>query len=132
MAAQELTNEQVLYQMLWSRRDAARWLRLLGGPQYFAGVVYLGATIAAIVEDHDRARPQAPAEGPERVTSIYQHAAELARDVKANPERYTDPAAGLHARNRGLADPALLVHAPAALGVLPGLVTIGDVGTEAD
>jgi len=132
MASQELTNEQVLYQMLWSRRAAERWLRLLGGPSYFAGLVDLGATVAALIEHHDRARPQAPGEGTARVASICEHAVELASDVRANPRRYSDPVAGLYARTQGSTDPALLRHAPAALSVLPRLLTIGDVGTPAD
>jgi hypothetical protein len=121
----EITLEQVLYQMLWDRRTAARWLRLLG-VDHFAGRVAYGPSIAAVIDHHDRTHPEAAARGPARIASIVAHTQQLAADVRERPDHYTDAAAGLNARRLGDVDPQLLRHAAGVLTRLPAIATIGD------
>ncbi|MFS0703246.1 hypothetical protein AB6N23_01865 [Cellulomonas sp. 179-A 9B4 NHS] len=131
MSAVELSTDELLYRMLWSRREATRLLRQLGGPQYFAGRAHLGATIAALIASHDHALPDAPMQGPERVLSVFERAGVIARDVRENPDRYRDAAAGMRAHHSGGIDLTLLRHAAAARLELPRIATVGDVGTPA-
>lgn len=123
--AYEIAPTGVLYEMLWSRRDAAKWLRMLGA-QYFAGRVAYGPSIAAVIDHHDRANPNAPARGESRVMSIVQHATQLAADVKAHPERYGDPVQSLYAPATGEVDLQLLRHAEAVVHELPRIAVVGD------
>lgn len=123
--AVELSPDQVLYQMLWSRKAAARWLRLLG-VDHFAGITTLGAPIAAVIDDHDRTHPDAPADGPERVVSIVDHARWLADDVRAHPDYYADAAQGINARSAGEVDRLFLRHAPAVVRRLPVVAVVGE------
>lgn len=117
MSAEETTTDELLGDMLWSRRRARRLRRHLG-VAIFAG----HAAVAAVIQDHDERWPEAPGEGPERVLSIARHALELVREIRDEPERFT-AAAGLEAQRHGRADPALLVHASRVLAWLPTLAT---------
>lgn len=123
--AWEITPEQVLYQMLWDRRAARKWLANLGAT-FFGGRTAYGATIAAAIDDHDRRHPEAPARGSERVMSIVQHMRQLVDDVHAHPDHYSDAAAGLNASRRGEVDPNLLRLAAGALSQLPRIAVVGD------
>lgn len=123
--AWEVTAEQVLYQMLWDRRAARKWLTMLG-PAYFGGQVAFGAAIAAAIDDHDRRHPDAPGRGPNRVLSIATHLRRLVDEVSEHPERYSDAAAGLNAHRQGDVDPNLLRLAAGALTQLPRLAVVGD------
>jgi len=127
----ELTPDQVLYQMLWSRKAAARWLRLLG-VDHFAGITTLGAPIAAVIDDHDRTHPEAPTAGPERVVSIVDHARWLAEDVRARPDYYADAAQGINARSAGEVDRLFLRHAPAVVRRLPVVAVVGEPRDDED
>ena len=129
--AWEVTPEQVLYQMLWDRRAARKWLALLG-TTHFAGQVAYGAAIAAAIDDHDSRHPDGPRRGPERVMSIVQHVRQLVDDVHEHPERYADAAAGLNAQRLGHVDPNLLRLAAGALSQLPRLAAVGDQPTLED
>lgn len=120
MSDHEVTIDELLRDMLWSRRDATRLRRriplsLFGGQ----------AAVAAVIDDHDRTRPAAPAHGEARVQSIVAHTIALAADVDAHPDRYS-AAHGLHARSRGDVDPMLLARARSVLAELPRLATSPD------
>lgn len=127
--AYEITPEGILYQMLWSRRMAAKWLRMLGA-EHFSGLVAYGPSIAAVIDDHDRRHPEAPADGEGRVMSIVEHASRLAADVRANPGAYTDPVQSMYARATGEVNLQLLRLAPAVVHELPRLVVTGDEPTD--
>lgn len=129
--AVELSPDQVLYQMLWSRKAAVRWLRLLG-VDHFAGITTLGAPIAAVIDDHDRAHREAPTAGPERVVSIVDHARWLAEDVRARPDYYADAAQGINARSAGEVDRLFLRHAPAVVRRLPVVAVVGEPRDDED
>ena len=129
--AREVSAEQILYQMLWDRRDARKWLAMLG-TRFFGGQTAYGAAIAAAIDDHDRRHPEAPARGPERVMSIVQHMRQLVDDVHARPDYYSDAAAGLNASRRGEVDPNLLRLAAGALAQLPRITVVGDQPLEDD
>jgi hypothetical protein len=117
MSDHEVTIDEVLRDMLWSRRDATRLRRTI--PQSLFGGL---AAVAAVIDDHDRTRPTAPAAGEARVQSIVAHTIALAADVEAHPDRYS-AAHGLHARSRGDVDPMLLARARSVLTELPRLAT---------
>lgn|GEM_PF-6580745 len=123
--AVELSPDQVLYQMLWSRKAATRWLRLLG-VDHFAGITTLGASIAAVIDDHDRTHPDAPPDGSARVLSIVEHAHRLSDDVHARPDYYADAAQSINARSAGEVDRLFLRHAPAVMGRLPVVAVVGE------
>lgn len=129
--AMELNADQVLYQMLWSRKAATRWLGLLG-VNYFAGITTLGAPIAAVIDDHDRTQPGAPSTGPQRVLSIVTHAQRLAEDVRARPAFYADAAQGINARNTGEVDRLYLRHAAAVVERLPVIAVVGEPRPDED
>ena len=117
MSDHEVTIDEVMHDMLWSRRDATRLRRRIP-VSLFGGL----AAVAAVIDDHDRTRPTAPADGEARVQSIVAHAIALAGDVDAHPDRYS-AAHGLHARSRGDVDPMLLARARSVLAELPRLAT---------
>lgn len=103
--------------MLWSRREATRLRRVIPLDMFGARAV-----VVAVVAQHDQEHPDAPATGQDRVLSIVGHTVELARDVRAHPDRYASAAAGINAHRIGQIDPQLLRLAPAVLKALPGLV----------
>ena len=116
MSDEETTIDELLRDMLWSRARARRILRRMS-PSLFAG----HAAVVAVVDDHDRRNPHAPAEGEARVLSIVQHTMDLRQEIIDHPERFT-PAAGLEAHRTGAPDPALLIHANAVLKWLPTII----------
>lgn len=117
MSDHEVTIDEVLHDMLWSRRDATRLRRTIP-LSLFGGL----AAVAAVIDHHDRTHSTAPAAGEARVQSIVAHTIALAADVDAHPDRYS-AAHGLHARSRGDVDPMLLARARSVLAELPRLAT---------
>ena len=117
MSDEETTTEELLAELVWSRARARRILR-----RYSPSMFGREAAVVAIVDDHDRRNPHAPAEGPQRVLSIVQHTLRVQREITEEPERFT-AAAGMNARRAGAPDPALLIHAAGVLTWLPGIVT---------
>lgn len=85
--------------------------------------------VVAVVHDHDRRNPGAPAYGPEPVLSIAAHAQRLRRELVDHPERI-DAAAGINARRTGAPDPQLLALAGQVLTWLPLIVTHASVQDE--
>lgn len=116
MSDEERSVDGMLTDMLWSRREAAR-LRRVVPVDLFGG----RAAVVAVIAHHDQEHPDAPATGQDRVLSILGHTVELARDVRAHPDRYASAAAGINAHRTGQIDPQLLRLAPAVLKALPGL-----------
>lgn len=122
MSDEETTTEELLREMIWSRKRARRTLRRMP-PSMFGQ----HAAVAAIVDDHDRRHPDAPPEGTERVLSIVTHTQALRRERVSHPERFT-AAAGINARRNGAPDPQLLALAGQVLAWLPLIAT--HAGTE--
>ena len=114
---EETTTDELLRDILWSRSKARRTLRWIR-PDMFG---QYGAVVA-IVDDHDRRRPEAAAEGPDRVVSILDHTQQLRQEVADHPERF-DAAAGVNARRTGAPDPQLLALASQVLTWLPLIAT---------
>ncbi|MBX9244646.1 hypothetical protein ICW40_07460 [Actinotalea ferrariae] len=114
---EETTTDELLRELVWSRAKARRTLRWVR-PDMFGAY----AAAVAVVDDHDRRHPDAPAEGPRRVLSIAAHAQRLRQDLVDHPERFT-AAAGINARASGAPDPQLLALAGQVLGWLPLIVT---------
>lgn len=117
MSDEETTIDELLAELVWSRARARRILRRT--PTSLFGQY---AAVVAVVDDHDRQNPSAPAEGEERVLLIVEHTIRLRQEIIDEPERFT-AAAGIHAQRTGAPDPALLVHADAVLSWLPSIVT---------
>ena len=117
MSGQEVTTDELLREIVWSRSKARRTLRWVR-PDMFG---QYGAVVA-VVDDHDRRRPDAPAEGPGRVVSIAEHAQRLRHELVNHPERF-DAAAGINARRTGAPDPQLLALAGQVLTWLPLIAT---------
>ena len=113
---EETTATELLRDMLWSRTRATRILRW-----HHTGTFGQYAAVAAIIDDHDRRNPQAPAAGPERVLAVIAHTRRLQDEIREHPEKFT-AAAGLEARRTGAPDPALLLHAGRVLVWLPTIV----------
>jgi hypothetical protein len=118
---EETTTDELLREIIWSRarararaRRTLRWIQ----PNMFGHY----AAVAAIVDDHDRRHPDAPAEGPDRVLSIAAHAQRLRQETIDHPERF-NAAAGINARCTGAPDPQLLARAGAVLTWLPLIAT---------
>jgi len=122
--------ELLLPAMLWSRA-VAQHARTALPISTFAE----HAGLAALIEDHDRTHPHAPAEGCDRVLSVMESVIERANDVRrsrlehddwrfnrrSDPEPvnpYTSPAAALAAGADGAPDPMLLAQAPRVLTYL--------------
>jgi len=116
MSDEETTTDELLRELLWSRARARRTMRWTP-PQMFGHY----AAVVAVVDDHDRRHPDAPAEGPERVLSIAAHARRLRQEQVDHPERFT-AAAGINARCTGAPDPQLLALAGRVLTWLPLIV----------
>lgn len=95
MSDEETTTDELLAELLWSRARARRILR-----RYPPSMFGREAAVVAIVDDHDRSNPHAPAEGQERVLSIVAHTLRLQREITEEPERFT-AAAGINARRSG-------------------------------
>ena len=102
--------------MLWSRTRATR-IRRWHHPSSFGQ----HAAVAAIIDDHDRRNPHAPATGPDRVLAVVAHTRQLQAEILEHPERFT-ATAGLEARRTGAPDPALLLHAGRVLGWLAMII----------
>lgn len=117
MRDEETTTDELLAELVWSRARARRILR-----RYSPSMFGQYAAVVAIVDDHDRRNPTAPAEGQDRVLSIVAHTMQLREDTTAHPERFT-AAASMDAHRRGAPDPALLALARQALTWLPAIVT---------
>lgn len=117
MSNEEVTPEELLRDILWSRTRALRaqrWVR----PSMFG----MYAAVAAVVDDHDRRHPNAPADGLERIASITAHAHRLHQEQLEHPDRFS-AAAGLNARRFGTPDPQLLALAGRVLRWLPLIAT---------
>ena len=112
----EISPAELLRDMLWSRTRATR-IRRWHHPDTFGQ----HAAVAAIIDDHDRRNPHAPATGPDRVLAVVAHTRQLQTEILENPERFT-AAADLEARRTGAPDPALLLHAGRVLGWLPTII----------
>lgn len=119
MSDVETTTDELLREILWSRAKARRTLRWVR-PDMFGHY----AAVVAVVDDHDRRNPDAPAEGPDRVLSIVGHAQRLRQELVDHPERF-DAAAGINARRTDVPDPQLLALAGQVLTWLP-LIATGD------
>lgn len=117
MSDEETTTDELLREIIWSRARARRTLRWIQ-PNMFGHY----AAVVAIIDDHDRRHPDAPAEGPDRVLSIAAHARRLRQETIDHPERF-DAAAGINARRTGAPDPQLLARAGAVLTWLPLIAT---------
>ena len=126
MSNEERTIEEVLREMLWDARDAARLRRVV--PLSLFGDL---APVVAVIAHHDTTHPTAPREGADRVASIVAHAVTLADDVTTNRARYTDPAAGLQACATGGVDPLLLSRVHTVLRELPSILTGPDQPLQA-
>lgn len=113
----ETTTDELLRDLVWSRARARRTLRWVT-PSMFGRY----AAVVAVVDDHDRRNPAAPAEGPERVLSIAAHAQRLRQEQVDHPDRFT-AAAGINARRTGAPDPQLLALAGQVLAWLPLIAT---------
>lgn len=118
MSDEETTTDELLREIVWSRAKARRTPRCVR-PDMFG---QYGAVVA-VVADHDRRRPEAPAEGPGRVVGIATHAQQLRQELADHhPERF-DAAAGINARRTGAPDPQLLALAGQVLTWLPLIAT---------
>lgn len=138
VCADELV-DQLLTRMLWDRRAAA--LARTHVPDH----MYAGrAAVAALIADHDEQHPDAPQDGPGRVTSIFDHMLDRRDDVErvraARRDRTTtgpgaghDPygaVAAIAARAAGRPDPTLLARAGHALTCLPLLAAPSAPGPD--
>lgn len=117
MSAEEISTDELLREIVWSRARARRTLRWVRSDMFGR----YGAVVA-VVDDHDRRNPGAPAEGQERVLSIAAHAQRLRQEQIDHPERFT-AAASMNAHRAGQPDPLLLALAGQVLTWLPLIVT---------
>ena len=113
---QETSPGELLRDMLWSRTRATR-IRRWHHPSSFGQ----HAAVAAIIDDHDRRNPHAPATGPDRVLAVVAHTRQLQAEILEHPEHFT-AAADLEARRTGAPDPVLLLHARRVLAWLPAII----------
>ena len=120
MSDDETTLDELLYEMLWSLHRARRIRRRMRASQ-FAGK----AAVFAVIDDHDRRNPDAPATGPDRVLSIVEHTMRLQDEIRDHPERFS-PAVSLNVEP----DPTLLLRADAVLRWLPRLITAPTLPTS--